>query len=381
MQADDPRLFDAKRKAIKDVAHSLGLHWLTRGCPEIHGHCPKCGGAEKRGSDRFWIDVVKNSFGCRKCQTGGDVIALVRFVKGLSFPQALEWLCGPLPESPETPEERKKRLEKEEADRKKDDAEAARYRAQSIASARSIWQAAQPPQGTLVEAYLARRAIDTRRLGGVPKTIRFHPALRYTVDEVVNKRKVRRVIHTGPAMLAAVQGPDGRFSAVHRTWLDLDQPKGKAVIIDPKTGERMESKKVLGSKKGGAIRLTHTRQSATLVMGEGIETTASAWLAAADQGWMFWAGVDMGNMSGRQLRVPGQRYSGMPDLDDAEAFVPPPGVTRLVYVMDGDSDPVETRAKMLAGLRRAMARHPGLRGQIAPTPDGKDLNDVLMGVE
>lgn len=56
---------------------------------------------------------------------------------------------------------------------------------------------------------------------------------------------------------------------------------------------------------------------------------------------------------------------GADNLDDAEAFVPPPGVTRLVYVMDGDSDPASTKAKMLTGLRRAMARHPGLRGQIA----------------
>lgn len=32
-------------------------------------------------------------------------------------------------------------------------------------------------------------------------------------------------------MLAAVQGPDDRFSAVHRTWIDLDRPNGKAHLF------------------------------------------------------------------------------------------------------------------------------------------------------
>jgi hypothetical protein len=46
--------------------------------------------------------------------------------------------------------------------------------------------------------------------------------------------------------------------------------------------------------------------------------------------------------------------------------------------MDGDSEPRDTRAKLLAGARRAMLRRPGLRAQIAPCPQGKDLNDVLL---
>jgi hypothetical protein len=103
-------------------------------------------------------------------------------------------------------------------------------------------------------------------------------------------------------------------------------------------------------------------------------------VAEPDSTAMYWAGVDLGNMAGRQERVPGTRHSGLPDLDDAEAFLPPVGVTRLVYVQDGDSEPKSTRAKLEAGLRRAMVARPGLRGQIAPAPDGKDLNDVLMGV-
>ena len=103
----------------------------------------------------------------------------------------------------------------------------------------------------------------------------------------------------------------------------------------------------------------------------------------------FWAGVDLGNMAGRRitskikaraLGVPedGIRAAGIPDMSDGEAFVPPPWVRRLVFVQDGDSDPAETRAKLLAGLRRAMALVPGLQAQIVAAPPGCDLNDVLQ---
>lgn len=75
----------------------------------------------------------------------------------------------------------------------------------------------------------------------------------------------------------------------------------------------------------------------------------------------------------------GLKHAGIPDMDDAEAFVPPPWVRQLVYVMDGDSDPRLTRAQLLAGIRRAMILRPGLRGRIVPCPEGADLNDVLLG--
>jgi aconitate hydratase len=45
----------------------------------------------------------------------------------------------------------------------------------------------------------------------------------------------------------------------------------------------------------------------------------------------------------------------------------------VIYVQDGDSDPKLTRAKLVAGLRRAMLLRPGLRAQIVHAGAGVDL--------
>ncbi|MCU7431697.1 hypothetical protein OC539_25695, partial [Paracoccus denitrificans] len=78
-------------------------------------------------------------------------------------------------------------------------------------------------------------------------------------------------------------------------------------------------------------------------------------------------------------RGPGLKYAGLPDMDDSEAWLPPVWVKTLIFVQDGDSDPKLTRSKLLAGLRRAKIKRPGLRGYIVHAGDGRDLNDILMG--
>ena len=117
-----------------------------------------------------------------------------------------------------------------------------------------------------------------------------------------------------------------------------------------------------------------------MIMAEGVETTLSALIAETlPRRHAYWCGVDLGNMAGRMQRGPGLKYAGLPDMDDADAWVPPAWVRRLVFVQDGDSDPKLTRAKLQAGLRRAMIKRPGLRGSIVHAGKGRDLNDILMG--
>lgn len=374
MRHEDYRVGEAKGKGMEFWKDRLGLTNLRRaGGREYVGPCPICG-----GDDRFGINTLKGQFLCRKCGGKGDEIGLVMFVQGLQFKDALDWMCGPRQEL--DAEELAKRAKRDAENKARKDAEAARYRAKAIEDARQIWAAGQPVAGSAAEDYLRLRGIVLPK-GLPPDVFRFAPALRHMVknpDATAREKWV--AVHTGPAMLAKVQGRDNDLCAVHRTWFDLTQPQGKVRIVCPFTGEVLARKKGLGAKKGGAIRLVRGFDgNTTMVMGEGIETTFSAYMAGLFEGAHFWAGVDLGNMAGQRMMGKGLKYAGQPDLTDADAFVPPRWVTRLIYIQDGDSEYRETRAKLLAGLLRAKHFNPDLRIQIAECPRGFDLNDVLLG--
>ncbi|PQV52879.1 CHC2-type zinc finger protein [Defluviimonas denitrificans] len=367
----DYRLADAKAKPIKDVSDLLGISGLKRAGREWTGPCPGIGCG---GRDRFSLNAAKNLFNCRICGAKGDQVHLVMFVRGVEFKAALDWLCGPKAEL--TPAERAEMDRRAEENRARQARDAAKYRADAIAAAREIWLASVPAEDTPVRDYLALRGIPRERYPALPNCLRFHPACRYMVKGQTGWREV----HCGPAMIASIQAADGKGTAVHRTWIDLSQPKGKALITDPLTGEVLKSKKTLGAKKGGAIRLSGPwARSETMVMGEGIETTLSALAAGVPAGAVYWCGIDLGNISGARIMGQGKKYAGIPDMTDAEAFVPPEWVRDLILIQDGDSEPKSTHAKLLSGARRAMARRPGLSARIVPVPEGQDLNDVLMG--
>jgi hypothetical protein len=364
----DPRLAEARAILLDEVADRLGIAGLKRVSGELVGPCPLCG-----GRDRFAVAPARGVWNCRRCGGSGDGIALVRHVLGCDFPSALDWLVGGREVAPDPAEMARRRARAEAAARRQRETEA-RRRAEAVAEARAIWRAAVPAEGTAVRGYLELRGIPPGLLPELPPTLRFAAALPYRRAAGGQVRDW----HRGPAMVAAVQDAAGRVTAVHMTWIDLRRPKGKAAIEGPDGPQ--PAKLVRGSKKGGAIRLSPRAEGTeALVMGEGIETTLSARVAEAVPHAAYWAGVDLGNMGGRRLSGKGLRFAGLPDLSDDRAFVPPDWVRRLVYVLDGDSDPRATRATLEAGLRRAMRLRPGLRGQIAPAPAGRDLNDVLLG--
>jgi hypothetical protein len=83
----DHRLEEARAIRIEDEAARRGIK--LRGMNERSGPCPACG-----GEDRFSINIKKQLWNCRGCQTGGDVIALVRHLDGVGFEDALETLAG-----------------------------------------------------------------------------------------------------------------------------------------------------------------------------------------------------------------------------------------------------------------------------------------------
>ncbi|MDW4550868.1 CHC2 zinc finger domain-containing protein [Defluviimonas sp. D31] len=369
--ADDPRLALVLAMPFAEILDRLPLEGLRREARELVGPCPVCGGHAKRDADRFSINPDRGVFHCRGCQAGGDGIDLVRHVLGCDFKAALEHLAGKAQEV--DPAERARRAARAAAAEAERAAAEERHRAQAIEDARAIWRRARPAEGSPVTDYLARRGI---RLPVLPKSLRFlpdHPAVKKLGGRLVT-------LHRGPCMIAAIQGADDRLAAVHQTWLDLSRPGGKAEIRDPETGEALPAKMVRGSKKGGAIRLGGGG-SDLLIMGEGIETTLSARVIAPMGPAVYWAGVDLGNLAGRMLRVPGRLHSGEPDLADARAFVPPVWVRRLVLIQDGDSDPDKTRAALLSGIRRAQQAIPGLAAWVVHPGAGRDLNDILTDEE
>lgn len=371
---EDPRLMEAKAIPMQEVVHRLGIARLVRTGSELVGPCPICG-----GRDRFGVNLQSNAFLCRKCEIkGGDQIGLVMQVQNLDFRAALSWLVGDAPVQID-PAERARREAKARAAVEAQERESEKRRQASMKAAAKIWSEGRDPTGTDVERYLEIRGLPGI-LPRLTRCLRLHPSLPYMVHEDGGWIEIDR----RPAMLAAIQAINGRLCCVHRTWLDVSAPKGKAVIrragqpaLDA-NGRPLKAKKTLGSTKGGAIRLITPERYDAMVMGEGIETTLTAAAADAVPGAAYWAGVDLGNMAGRMIRVDGKRHSGLPDMDDRRAFVPPPWVRRLIFIMDGDSEPKMTRAKLECGLRRAMALVPGLKGQIVKAGDGVDLNDVLL---
>lgn len=365
---------EAKAIPIDETADRLGLTDLKHAGRELVGPCPSCG-----GRDRFSINPDRGLYNCRSCG-GGDGLKLVQLVLGCDFPAALAWLVGEADASLD-PEESRRRQARFARQAREREAQAEREREKAIGLAREIWVQSDPVRRGGVRDYLGLRGITPAMLPELPPCLRFHAALRYTVKEGPDWI----TIHEGPAMVAAVCRPDGQLIGVHRTWIDLARPGGKAEIAHK--GEIQPAKKMLGSKKGGSIRLSgHEGRHTVLVMAEGIETTLSAQVSHPVAGAVYWSGVDLGNMAGRRkpVRNPATgkvstHLSEVPDLTDDDAFYPPPWTERLIYVQDGDSAPGPTRAKLIAGLRRAMWRQPRLKAQIVHAGADVDLNDVLKG--
>lgn len=370
-------------------------HQLKRKGRELVGPCPACG-----GDDRFSIDLRKNLWHCRKAGKGGDAIALVEYVDGVEFRAACEILTGePRPGaghqvSGVSEEQRRARWQAAEEQRARDDKAANDFRTREIARAHEIWDKGRRIAGTMAERYLLKRGLTApagAKLRAWDRLVYWH--------QIAGEW---RQIHEGPAMLAAIVGPDGRFQGVHCTWIDLSTRSGKAEIADPATGELLAAKKVRGSARGGHIPLSGPSDGRRLVMGEGIETTLSAFMAEeANPDCLYWAGVSLGNLGGRaadRLRHPTERRIDAKGRDNpvvvpgcvpalpehAGVLLPPESVRTVILLGDGDSDRFITEQVLKRAARRfqfadAEMTMPLPRDVRAAWADaGGDFNSMLL---
>lgn len=387
---------EARAVSVADVLERRGIS-LRRAGAELVGPCPVCG-----GTDRFGVNLRRNIWCCRKAGRGGDAIALVEYLDGANFVGACETLTG-VP----APRGEGQRLSAEEMAARAQERRAAEvqrevahnaFRERERRTLWAHWRGAVPPARTPVEAYLGRRGIGLPP-GGALRYIADMPYWHGSVEDERGAR-VGRIIHRGPAMLAAIVGADDTFAGLHVTWLDLDRPDGKKQVFSPDTGEELPAKKVRGSMRGGRIWLVRgglgVGEASRQISGEGIETTLSAWEALAREGNAagidFVAGISLGNLAGaatgsvthptaRMVDKAGisrpVRVAGPVSLEGSAVMHVPARITHLILLGDGDSDAFTTRCAM----DRAQARHaaPGRLVSVAWPPDGFDFNDVLLG--
>lgn len=368
-----PASLDAlKEDALRTscAAWAIQKRWPLGKGSEMAGPCPKCG-----GTDRFSINARKNLFNCRGCGISGEgVIKLVMLTEDVVFVRALEIITGRRP-SDDVDEAKADAIRQQNArDAERRDAEAARYREAARKAGHDIWVSGwrvdfAAGSESVAAAYLRARGIVLGDQIGRQVLLKEYDFLPWREEAGKDERGRRRwrTVHTGPALLACVQMPDARFGAVHQTWLDLGQPKGKVVLPPDDKGKDRVSRKVLGAMKGGAIRLYTPAGARRMVMGEGIETTLTPLAHALEPDTAYWAGVALGNMAGRALRGPtGGQIWDQPDMDDRDSFLPPDWVEELVFLADedaADENGIESHSveKAWRGLRRAEAHRAARR--------------------
>ena len=147
-----------------------------------------------------------------------------------------------------------------------------------------------PILGTLAERYLR-----TRGLTGLAHidALRFHPGCYYW-------REGEGAPETWPALLAKVTDNAGRFTGLHRTWLD-PRTAGK-VPLDP-------NRKAMGNLLGHGIRIG--RPGEIMAVGEGLETMLSL-----------------------RMALPDLPVAAALSANHLAAFIPPDGLTRLYIAVD-----------------------------------------------
>jgi putative DNA primase/helicase len=190
----------------------------------------------------------------------------------------------------------------------------------------ALWRGSEPATGTVADLYLTAR--------GLPG-LAASSALRFRGD--TPHPDYPRL----PAMIALVSDAFGSPIGIHRTYLARS---GSKASVEP-------VKASLGPIWGGAIRLHSLEADKPLVIGEGIETAASA---GRLMGLPAWASISAGNL--------------------AKGLLLPPEVRSVVIAADPDK--AGRDAARDAWLRW---KAEGREIRIAlPDREGCDFNDVVL---
>jgi hypothetical protein len=305
---------------IEDEIERRGIKLVGR--VDRCGPCPQCG-----GKDRFSINVRKQVFLCRGCAARGNVIALVRFLDGCGFHEALERLTGelaPAPAADATAANRPSTADSTDA--------------RALILARQIAFELRPILGSPGETYFRDvRRIDTEAIADVLEridAIGWHPAVYFNEPgHALHGRKLGAIISVMTDMITAE--PTG---AISRTYIHEGRKLGKA--------------KTLGSP-AGIIRLSEDADVLEgLHIAEGLETA----LAGMSIGLRpMWAAGSIALMAKFPVLL---------------------GVEALTVIVDHDANAAGERAARELEARWLDAAR---EVRLLRSDDYGDLNDIIAG--
>jgi phage/plasmid primase-like uncharacterized protein len=294
--------------SARELAARLGLHRAGR---EWRGRCPVCS-----YQDAFMLaDGQRGVVGfCASCGDRDGIWAAIR------DPGTAPLRTGAGAREQDDPRDAQRKLER----------------------MRGLWDAAAPVPASPAAVYLGVRGLA--HLVRCPE-LRFHPACPHPSGTIGAPVRL-------PAMIAAVRDADGALAALHRTYLRRD---GSAKAdIEP-------AKASLGAVRGGAVRLASLEQvlaAGELVIGEGIETSASAGLLT---NLPAWSAVASGNL--------------------AKWLALPAGIGRVLIAADRDHPDEHGRHPGQDAARAAWFRfrREGRTARVAMPGKGKgDFNNILL---
>jgi putative DNA primase/helicase len=309
----------AREVRIEDEVAKRGIK--LRGGVDRCGPCPQC-----RGTDRFSINLKKQVFRCRP-SAGGDVIALVQHLDGVSYLDAIAHLAGAAPQRTDCSVRKQRTATAKQYDHiAKQPNEECQNGTRNLALA--LWGASVDPRGTVAEQYLKSRALDLPD-EAANEAIRFHSDCPFRGERL-------------PAMICLVRNTaTNEPQAIHRTALS---PDGNAIKRNAKTF-RMS----LAPIAGGAIKIDPDEDvTQGLCIGEGVETC----LAGRQMGlWPVWCAVNTTGI---------EKFPILPSLDGLHIF----------------KEHDEASAKAVDACARRW--YEAGRAVIIVEPDtAKDLNDEL----
>lgn len=313
------------------------------------------------GSFAVWLTgPAKGAWKDYASDDKGDVIDLVRYVRGGERADAIawakDWLGLDVVDGATLA-----RMQEEAAGRKRTaEAAAASADAERVSRAFRLFCKASPEiAGTVVETYLARRGIPLRDVQNIEHgEIRHMPRLEWWKGARRDREVGRIAGPEFPAMVCAIRSPIGELRAVHCTFLAHDG-SGKAPVDAPKL--------MFGLVAGCVIRLSRGPWNMTpeeartagltsvLALGEGVEDGLSIALGAPEA--RVWAATSLSNLANVDLRDP--------------------CVSAAVVAKDNDWGKPQAQAAFDRAID-ALAAH-GKPIAVMSSAIGKDFNDQLRG--